>query len=234
MYALAVDDGSLLAATGNRGRMYRVDVGGGGAPGRFTDVGHLEAAQGMAFAAVPGGLIVGTSNSGKVFRMEDKAAANATYTSEVFDAQGFTQWGRMEVLPETAAGAGFELFARSGNVESPLMGWSEWAPVSKLGVVTVPAGRYAQWKAVLHAGWRGGFGGGELSGEESGSGGGRCGGAAGERGMAAGGMAAQNTTVQVAFPVAGPAVQGFVPGCECCSADSAEGQDGGDGAVGSA
>jgi hypothetical protein len=146
VYALAWHDGSLLAATGNRGRVYRVDTA---VAGQFTDVTHLEAAQGMAFAAAPGGLLVATSNSGKVYRLEDKAAANATYTSEVYDAQGYSQWGRVELSP---GAAGFDLFVRSGNVESPLMGWSEWAPVAKDGAVTVPGGRFAQWKAVLRAG----------------------------------------------------------------------------------
>ena len=166
VYALAFHDGSLLAATGNRGRIYRietrietrVDTGGGAGSneriGRFTAIAHLEAAQGMAFAQLPGGLLIATSNSGKLFRMEDKAAANATYTSEVFDADVFSKWGRVEVRPEAAAGAraAFDLFVRSGNVESPLMGWSDWAPVSQQGEVTVPAGRFVQWKAVLRAG----------------------------------------------------------------------------------
>ena len=146
VYALAFHEGSLLAATGNRGRVYRVDTA---VAGQFTDVTHLEAAQGMAFAAAPGGLFVATSNSGKVYRVADKAAADATYTSEVFDAQGFSQWGRIELSP---GASGFDLFVRSGNVESPLMGWSEWAPVPRDGAVTVPGGRYAQWKAVLRAG----------------------------------------------------------------------------------
>jgi hypothetical protein len=146
VYALAWHDGSLLAATGNRGRVYRVDTA---VAGQFTDVTHLEAAQGMAFAAAPGGLLVATSNSGKVYRLEDKAAANATYTSEVYDAQAFAQWGRVELSP---GATGFDLFVRSGNVESPLMGWSEWSPVGRDGAVTVPGGRYAQWKAVLRAG----------------------------------------------------------------------------------
>ncbi len=103
VYALAWHDGRLLAATGNRGRVYRVDTD---VAGRFTDVAHLEAAQGMAFAAggAGGPLLVGTSNSGKVYRLEQKAAANATYTSEVFDAQGFAQWGRVEVEPEECCG----------------------------------------------------------------------------------------------------------------------------------
>src|SRR6266851_8236918 len=146
VYALAVRNGSLLAATGNRGRVYRVDTG---ATGRFTDVAHLEAAQGMAFAPVKDGLLVGTSNSGKVFRLGDTVATTATYTSEVFDAQGFTQWGRAEVR---AGAPGFDLFVRSGNVESPLMGWSEWAKVGADGGFAAPAGRFVQWKAELRSG----------------------------------------------------------------------------------
>ncbi len=145
VYALAVRNGSLLAATGNRGRVYRVDME---AAGRFTDVAHLEAAQGMAFAQVKDGLLVATSNSGKVFRLGDAVATTATYTSEVFDAQSFAQWGRAEIR----AGTGFDLFVRSGNVESPLMGWSEWARVSAEGGLAVPAGRFVQWKAILRPG----------------------------------------------------------------------------------
>src|SRR5271168_2891565 len=144
VYALAVRNGSLLAATGNRGRVYRVDTK---ESGRFTDVAHLEASQGMAFAAVKDGLLVATSNSGKVFRLGDAVATSATYTSDVFDAQSFSQWGRAEV--RAGAAAGFDLSVRSGNVESPLMGWSDWARVSADGGVTVPAGRFVQWKAVL-------------------------------------------------------------------------------------
>ena len=147
VYALAVRNGSLLAATGNRGRVYRVDTE---TTGRFTDVAHLEAAQGMAFAPVKDGLLVATSNSGKVFRLGDAIASTATYTSEVFDAQGFAQWGRAEI--RAGAAAGFDLFVRSGNVESPLMGWSDWVKVSADGGLTVPAGRFVQWKAVLRQG----------------------------------------------------------------------------------
>jgi hypothetical protein len=147
VYALAVRNGSLLAATGNRGRIYHVDTRDAG---RFTDVAHLEASQAMAFAAVKDGLLVATSNSGKVFRLGDGVAPNATYTSDVFDAQSFSRWGRAEVR---AVGAtGFDLFVRSGNVESPLMGWSEWAKVNADGGFTVAAGRYVQWKAVMRDG----------------------------------------------------------------------------------
>lgn len=148
VYALAFDDGSLLAATGNRGRIYRVDLGD--STGRFADVAHLEAAQATAFAAIPGGQLVGTTNSGKLFRIEDRPAHNPTYTSEVFDASGFAQWGRAET--QGAPPASFDLFERTGNVENPAMGWSEWTPVPKNGPFTLPGGRFAQWKATLRPG----------------------------------------------------------------------------------
>ena len=35
---------------------------------------------------------------------------------------------------------GYELFERTGNVENPAMGWSEWAPVAKDGAAKVPRG----------------------------------------------------------------------------------------------
>ena len=151
VYALAFRKGALLAATGNRGRVYRVDVR---TPGQYTDVAHLEAAQGMAFAAAKDGLLVATSNSGKLFRLADASAKESTYTSEVFDAQGYSQWGRVETRAQGDPQS-YELWIRSGNVESPLMGWSEWARVGADGGVTVPPGRFAQWKAVLHPSARG-------------------------------------------------------------------------------
>jgi hypothetical protein len=202
VYALTVHGGELLAATGNRGRVYRIDTK---EAGRFTDEAHLEASQGMAFAAVKDGLLVATSNSGKVFRVGDAVAKNASYTSEVFDAQRYSQWGRLEVRGT----AGYELQVRSGNVASPLMGWSEWAKVTADGAVTVPAGRFVQWKAVLRAGGQvGGVGLNylmtniapvvdEIAAQP------------GARLAASGGISA-NTTVQVAFPVATPTVA-FVP-----------------------
>jgi len=152
VYALAVRNGTLLAATGNRGRVYKVETGpvGSGEAGRFTDVAHLDASQAMAFANLKDGLLVASSNSGKVFRLNDASAPNATYTSEVFDAQSFSRWGRAEV--RAGAAAGYELSVRSGNVESPLMGWSEWAHIGADGSYVVPAGRFVQWKAVLRPG----------------------------------------------------------------------------------
>ena len=152
VYGLTVRNGSLLAATGNHGRVYKIETGPVDAKeaGRFTDLAHLDASQGMAFAAAKDGLLVATSNSGKIFRLSDASSPDATYTSEVFDAQSFSHWGRAEV--RAGAAAGFELYVRSGNVESPLMGWSDWARVAEDGSYAVPAGRFVEWKAVLRPG----------------------------------------------------------------------------------
>jgi hypothetical protein len=148
VYALTYRNGTLLAATGNRGRVYRIDPK---MPGRYSDVAHLEAAQAMAFAPVKDGSLVATSNSGKLFRLGDAAAKEPVYTSEVFDAQGYSRWGRVEARA-SGSSQGYELWLRSGNVESPLMGWSEWTRVGSEGTAAVPEGRFAQWKAVLHPG----------------------------------------------------------------------------------
>jgi hypothetical protein len=68
----------------------------------------------------------------------------------VFDAKIFSRWGRAEFR-----GAGnVELLARSGNVDNPDRNWSVWNKVelNKDSEMGVPPARYAQWKAVLHAG----------------------------------------------------------------------------------
>ncbi len=144
VYALTMQHGSLLAATGNRGRVYRIDTS---VPGRWTDIAHLDATQGMAFATEKDGVLIGTSNNGRVFRLSDAGSPEATFTSAVFDAQIFSQWGRAEVLPVNAA---FDLYVRSGNVENTALGWSDWVkatPNSAGG--GVPGARYVQWKAVF-------------------------------------------------------------------------------------
>jgi len=156
VYALAVRGGGVLAASGNHGRVYRMEPG---VPGQFTEVARVEAAQATAFATTKGGLLVGTSNGGKVIRMDDAPARVSLYTSEVFDAGQISRWGRVEVQPgaQLAGVKGgtpaLDVSVRTGNVPSAVEGWSEWVKVrANEGVASVPLGRYAQWKAELRAG----------------------------------------------------------------------------------
>ena len=146
VYALSFDSqGRLLAGTGNRGHIFAIS-----ATDDFSDLLKAPASQITAFAKAPGGgLYAATSNLGKVFVLGPGLAAEGTYESDVFDAKLFSRWGRADFR-----GAGnIDLYARSGNVDNPDRNWSAWKKTDlKNGETGIPAARYAQWKAVLHAG----------------------------------------------------------------------------------
>ena len=146
VYALAFDRaGRLLAGSGNRGKIYAIDKD------EHTDLVNASASQVTAFAAnSKGGLYVATSNVGKIFQLGPNAVSEGTYESDVFDAKNFSKWGRVEVR----GNGGFQLFARSGNVDNPDRNWSPWKPVDLQANLPIdaPAARYIQWKAVLKPG----------------------------------------------------------------------------------
>jgi len=152
VYALAFDSqGRLLAGTGNRGHIFAIT-----GLDEFSDLLKTPASQITAFAKAPGGaLYTATSNLGKVFVLGPAPEAEGTYESDVFDAKMFSRWGRAEFR-----GAGsVDLYARSGNVDNPDRNWSPWkkldlakTDLAKNLETGIPAARYAQWKAVLHAG----------------------------------------------------------------------------------
>ena len=111
----------LLAATGNRGHIYRVQENG-----EFADIAHLEASQATGFATAPDGLYVGTSNGGKLFHLSAQSA-EGSLESDVQDAGAVARWGRAEV---DATGSGYQLSVRTGNVSNAERGWSAWKPVT--------------------------------------------------------------------------------------------------------
>jgi len=141
VYALAVRPDGLLALTGNRGRVFRIAD-----DGSFADVAHLQAQQGLSMAETANGLLIGAGNTGKLLRF-GAAASQHEYASDVLDAGALARYGRVEVEPGSA---GYELWTRTGNVEQPVRGWSDWQPV-KDGSVVSPPGRFFEWKAVLQA-----------------------------------------------------------------------------------
>ena len=146
VYALALWDYYLIALTGNRGRVFAIRD-----DGSYEDIAHLGAQQGLSLARIPhpenmSGFLIGTGNTGKLVKLMPRTGKHE-YASDVLDAGAMARFGRVEVEPGSA---NFDLFTRSGNVEQPVRGWSEWQPL-KDGSVASPAGRYLQWKAVLGA-----------------------------------------------------------------------------------
>jgi hypothetical protein len=145
VYAMRWTADGLMAAAGNRGRVYRIQE-----DGAYADIAHLEAGQATGFADSLRGTYVSTANSGKVYLLSHGDAAEGTYFSDVFDAGVFSQWGRAEV---SSAAASFDLLARAGNVDNPERAWSDWKKVSPNdGALGLDPARFVQWKAVLHPG----------------------------------------------------------------------------------
>jgi len=147
VYALAAQPDGLLALSGNRGRIFKIAE-----DGTYADVAHLEAQQGLSLVVVPSAdaardMLIGTGNTGKVYRY-GAASGKHEYSSDVLDAGALARFGRVEVEPGSIE---YRLWTRSGNVEQPVRGWSDWQPL-KDGAVASPAGRFLQWKAELYVG----------------------------------------------------------------------------------
>ncbi|MGA8111395.1 MAG: hypothetical protein WB974_18290, partial [Acidobacteriaceae bacterium] len=148
LYALHWTPDGVLAATGNRGRIYRIKE-----DGTWADIAHLEASQVTGFADTPGGLCVSTANAGKLYRLSHGEAAEGTYQSEVFDAGVFAQWGRAEVELGATQPSAVQMYARAGNIENPERAWSDWKQFTpNVGPLGVTNSRFLQWKLVEHPG----------------------------------------------------------------------------------
>lgn len=142
VYAMTSSQDGLIAISGNRGHIFRIRD-----DGSYADVGHLQAQQGLSLAAAQGsaGIYIGTGNTGRVYLMG--ATQTHEYASDVLDAGAFARFGRVEIEPGSS---GYEIQTRTGNVEQPVRGWSDWQAVAD-GSVVSPPGRFLQWKAVLHS-----------------------------------------------------------------------------------
>jgi WD40 repeat protein len=166
VYSLGLGaDGRLLAGTGNNGALLGID-----SKGVFAQLAKSGSAQITGISpGKDGKVFVCTANPGKVFSVGPEFEAEGTYESRSFDAQIFSQWGRLEwwsprTAPNTASTAKkssardneprVEFFARSGNTEDPGKEWSPWSgPYTHSGTeMEIPSARFAQWKAVIHGG----------------------------------------------------------------------------------
>jgi outer membrane protein assembly factor BamB len=164
VYALALNsDGRLFAGTGNNGALIAID-----GHGVFAQLAKAGSAQITGITRNSAGKIfLCTANPGKVFSVGPEYEAEGTYESRSFDAQLFSQWGRLDwwspppassdkgAEKSSASGAPrLEFFVRSGNTEDPGKEWSRWfGPYTKPGTsAECPPARFAQWKAVIHDG----------------------------------------------------------------------------------
>jgi WD40 repeat protein len=166
VYSLGfASDGRVLAGTGNNGALLAID-----GHGVFAQLAKAGSAQITGIARnASGKVFLCTANPGKVFSVGPEYEPEGTFESRSFDAQLFSQWGRLDwwgpppspgtTTPAKSASASggeprLEFFVRSGNTEDPGKEWSRWfGPYSKPGsAVEAPPARFFQWKAVIHDG----------------------------------------------------------------------------------
>jgi len=143
---LVRDDGSLLLATGPKGRLLSVDM----ANKQVTVVTDSPEEDVTRLIAVGDVIYVAGSNQGKIYRLQPRRAEAGLFESEPLDAETVASWGKISwhVSNPTEAKT-VELFTRTGNTEKPDKSWSSWsAPYSSPGQqIDSPRARYLQWRA---------------------------------------------------------------------------------------
>jgi outer membrane protein assembly factor BamB len=159
VYSLGLaPDGRVLAGTGNNGTLLAID-----GHGVFAQLAKSGSAQITGIVQSSGRkLFLCTANPGKVFSLGPDYEPEGTFESRSFDAQLFSQWGRLDWWGPSQSDAStklgaksdeprLEFFVRSGNTEEPSKEWSRWfGPYSKPTTVEAPPARFFQWRAVIH------------------------------------------------------------------------------------
>ncbi|MBI3949636.1 MAG: hypothetical protein HY314_04180 [Acidobacteria bacterium] len=143
-------DGALLAGTGDRGIIYRIEPDGVHSsmltrsdPSQVTAL--LRSARRPIVYAI-------TSNLSNLFALKSEYVREGTFLSPVKDSTTFSKWGRISWRLQTPQGASARLFTRSGNTQEPDNTWSDWAEVvtnSNGQMVPSPEARFILWKLVL-------------------------------------------------------------------------------------
>lgn len=163
VYSLGMGgDGRLIAGLGNTGAILAID-----GRGVFAQLAKAGSAQVTAIVRNSAGKIfLCTANPGKLIALGPESEPEGTYESRSFDAQLFSQWGRIEWWSpppspgsqSTGAphgkGPRLEIYVRTGNTEDPGKEWSRWfGPYTESDAQSeAPAARFVQWKAVIHDG----------------------------------------------------------------------------------
>ncbi|HYA97412.1 MAG TPA: hypothetical protein VEH49_04900 [Methylomirabilota bacterium] len=157
VYALGLNsDGRLLAGTGNSGTLLTID-----GRGVFAQLAKSGASQITGIVrGSDGRTYLCTANPGKLFSLGPEFESEGTFESRSFDAQLFSQWGRLEWWGPAPQGASasaeprISFFVRTGNTDDPGREWSPWTgPYSRSGEsVKAPPARFAQWKLAMRGG----------------------------------------------------------------------------------
>ena len=129
---------AVLAATGPRGRLYRIAL----------EVSSLERTMDEKQLTVLADGAMGTNAPAALYRKQE-GLRQGEYVSAVKDTARTSRFGAFRWEGETPAGAKVEFSFRSGESAAPDTTWSPWSASAAPGVgarVDAPPGRYLQWK----------------------------------------------------------------------------------------
>jgi hypothetical protein len=144
--ALVQDNGSLLTATGPKGRLLSIDAAKQVAV--ITDSPEEDATR---LLRAGDDVYVGCSNQGKVYRLRTQKAQAGIFESKALDARIVSSWGKISWHITNSGSSNIQLSTRSGNTEKADNSWSEWsAPYDIPGLqITSPRARYLQWRVAF-------------------------------------------------------------------------------------
>ena len=145
-FALAWHGDRLYAATGNDGKLYRIEKR------RAVQLADLKESQIMALGVAGGRLVLATANPGRIYRVAADHGASGTLLSEVYDTVSLSQWGQAAWQARCPAGASITIATRTGNSSRPDASWSPWSkeyakPEGQ--PIASPAARFIQYRATL-------------------------------------------------------------------------------------
>jgi len=146
---LVQNDGSLLAATGGKGRLISINTAK-----QVTVVTDSPEEQMTRMAATGDSVLVAGSNQGKVYRLLSQPAQSGTYESRVMDAKVISSWGKVSWRYAGPSGGNLKISTRTGNTEKPDNSWSDWSSpyAATPQQIANPKARYLQWRAVFERG----------------------------------------------------------------------------------
>jgi hypothetical protein len=132
------DATSVLAATGPKGRLYRVSAG----------TWSLERTFDEKQVSVIVGEAIATNGASAFYRLRNGERAG-DYVSAVKDTGRTSVFGAFRVETEIPAGSKLDAAFRSGESAAPDSTWSDWSEfhsAADTAKIAAPPGRYLQWK----------------------------------------------------------------------------------------
>ena len=149
-FALHLQNNNLLVGTGNKAQMYRINP--------QTEIETLVyedevASQITDIISADGDTYFCTANPAKLILLKSKYAVKGSFESALIDAGQPAQWGKLQLDADIPNQTKVLLSARSGNVEDvndpTFSGWTEPLIIATPVDLTVPLGRFCQYKLIL-------------------------------------------------------------------------------------